>query len=1038
MANAKDRFTTQLKQASKLSGARWVVWLKRTHESWSLDGKIALSQAKRAALLEFIRQPQTALWLAGAFNSGHTRSRATGPFSTLLGCRRVFVFANLEALGVVIVGADQLSSEQRGFFRVIALGAQSESANTDFPLIEQSIIQPALQSLETNLGMSFNPDAIFDWTLNFLRMSIPCDAAYLAIRIGEYFRVVSCWNYGEPVVGREISVPEDNILSGLTLSQQGLALQNITEPPRFLLQEKLPKKVKSAMGLPVVLGQRLIGLVVFVAYKPQALKNAGSSTLQDRLFRVAHALENAIVYSDIARYLQQFELISELAAAVSSGIDTDEFARRIVRRLRRTFRTDLTAILLLSMDRKMLREYSGVSGRKPLIVPVKTSLAGFVVESGYPIRVGDINKAPRYLDEGFNVRSALVVPLKYGGKAIGTISVESTESSAFTSQDEQLLIVIASHLAGLLFNVRLHQETRERARNLSLIYQVLQSVVGLTDIQEIAQVTVELMAEYFNYELALIMLLEEGRQELVNLGLAGNKAHLVERGFRLSSEQGISGRVLRSGKSHFTNNTSFDSDMPSPDIWQAGSEICVPLKDGERNFGVLILKRNLKNAFSENDLSILESLAAILSSVMVNAFHNQQMEARLNHLQGARETALDISGDLEQEILFQRVVARARDLVGVQAAALGLVDQDRNSIRVVLSKNPWSEELEQCVPPDSGILGQVVKSGTAMVFQGTDPWSSGFEIGLSMPVTAALAVPLKFKNEIEGALAVLSDQPAYNFQDEDRQLLELLAPQIVVAIHNARLYRQLAERIEAQRRAEKQLIQSARMAAVGQMAAGIAHELNNPLTTISGFVEMALENLPGDDPLSEDLRTVLSESRRARDVVRRLLNFARQTENLRSLKDLNQLVREVVLLIQHQAQNDGIHIQTELAEGLPFIAIDPNQIKQVCLNLVQNALQAMPEGGYLFFITGQRRHQKREGLVLAIRDTGNGIPSENLERIFDPFFTTRPIGEGTGLGLSVSYGIVTEHGGFVDVESAVGRGSCFTVWLPLEVSAENA
>ena len=268
------------------------------------------------------------------------------------------------------------------------------------------------------------------------------------------------------------------------------------------------------------------------------------------------------------------------------------------------------------------------------------------------------------------------------------------------------------------------------------------------------------------------------------------------------------------------------------------------------------------------------------------------------------------------------------------------------------------------------------------------------------------------------------------FTPEDVRLLEMLAPQVAVSVRNARLYQELQTLMEAERLAKDRLIRSARLAAVGELAAGVAHELNNPLTTVSGFVELVLEDLPADSPHRPDLELVLRESHRAREVVRRLLDFSRPGEGFRVRSDINDLVYDVVALIRHLTHTSGIEIQQHLAEALPLVQVDRDQIKQVLLNLIHNAIHAMPRGGTLTLKTAPQPRDGEPGLLIQVKDTGKGITPQNMERLFEPFFTTRPLGKGTGLGLSVSYGIITDHGGVIDVESQPGRGSTFSVWLP--------
>lgn len=243
---------------------------------------------------------------------------------------------------------------------------------------------------------------------------------------------------------------------------------------------------------------------------------------------------------------------------------------------------------------------------------------------------------------------------------------------------------------------------------------------------------------------------------------------------------------------------------------------------------------------------------------------------------------------------------------------------------------------------------------------------------------------------------------------------------------------ELQARISAQREAEARLIQAAKLAAVGEMAAGVAHELNNPLTTVVGFTELSLDELPIESPVRSDLELVLKEARRARSVVRRLLDFARQAETTRVKADINEIVDDVLVLTKHLMQINNVQPDVRLGENLPWVSVDRNQIKQVVINLINNALYAMPDGGRIMVETAEKLRYGRPWLTLSVRDSGVGIPPENLERIFEPFFTTRGDRGGTGLGLSVTYGIITDHGGMIEVESQLRVGSVFVVWLPLD------
>jgi PAS domain S-box-containing protein len=243
----------------------------------------------------------------------------------------------------------------------------------------------------------------------------------------------------------------------------------------------------------------------------------------------------------------------------------------------------------------------------------------------------------------------------------------------------------------------------------------------------------------------------------------------------------------------------------------------------------------------------------------------------------------------------------------------------------------------------------------------------------------------------------------------------------------------LRQSLEQLKATQAQLIQVAKLAAVGELAAGVAHEINNPLTSVLGYAEWLIAQVPADSPLCRDLETIARQARRARDIVRNLLNFARQTKAERQPTDVNQIVQQTLDLIRQYVEKSQVVIEEEYAPYLALLSLDEGQMKQVFLNLITNAVQAMPQGGRLHVSTVQMGDE----VVVAVSDSGAGIPPEALDRIFDPFFTTKPAGQGTGLGLSVSLGIVREHSGRITVESQVGRGSTFQVWLPAATARQQ-
>ncbi len=237
--------------------------------------------------------------------------------------------------------------------------------------------------------------------------------------------------------------------------------------------------------------------------------------------------------------------------------------------------------------------------------------------------------------------------------------------------------------------------------------------------------------------------------------------------------------------------------------------------------------------------------------------------------------------------------------------------------------------------------------------------------------------------------------------------------------------------------AENKLVVAQKLSSIGRLAAGVAHEVNNPLTGVLTCGHLLLQRDDLDEEAREMLTVIVDATERVRRIVKSLLDFSRQTALRMEPSDLHRVVLDTLPLLENQATLKGIQLRYEPGQDLPLVKMDVQQIKSVLLNLLLNALDATEPGGAITVsshvaIATDREGNKRLGVELSVKDTGCGIPSENLEKIFEPFFSTKEVGKGTGLGLSVAYGIVSRHGGVIRVQSQVGQGTEFIIWLPLE------
>lgn len=234
---------------------------------------------------------------------------------------------------------------------------------------------------------------------------------------------------------------------------------------------------------------------------------------------------------------------------------------------------------------------------------------------------------------------------------------------------------------------------------------------------------------------------------------------------------------------------------------------------------------------------------------------------------------------------------------------------------------------------------------------------------------------------------------------------------------------------------ETRLMQSEKQASVGRLAAGVAHEINNPLTGVLTFTHLLLRHKDIPEDVRSDLQTIAQETERVRKIVKGLLDFSRQTKLDPELTDINKLVAATLALAENQALLKGLSLRFDPREGLPARTLDRSQLQSALLNIVLNAIDATEPGGRITVSTGMGLSDPRgggNGIVVNVADTGSGIPPENLAHLFDPFFSTKEVGKGTGLGLSVSLGIVERHGGTIRVQSEINGGSTFTIWLPTD------
>lgn len=423
------------------------------------------------------------------------------------------------------------------------------------------------------------------------------------------------------------------------------------------------------------------------------------------------------------------------------------------------------------------------------------------------------------------------------------------------------------------------------------------------------------------------------------------------------------------------------SDLPRFKISSPCPSIgLIPLSVDHQNVGLLQLKSRKKNFFTEDKIALYEDLGQNLGIALAHRHAQVDLRERVKELiclYGIARLAAEPGISLD-EILQGIVELLPPAWLYPEIASARIILDDRSYVTAAFQKGIHSLVAE--------IVVSEQRRGTVEVVYGEE------------------------KPELD-------EGPFYK---EERNLIDAVAKEVGIIIKRR-------ETEEEKSKLQEQLRHADRLATIGQLAAGVSHELNEPLGNILGFAQLIKKCPDLPEQVEEDIEKILNASLFAREIVKKLLIFARRMPPKKALINLNRVVEEGLYLFESRCMKEGIELVRDLSPDLPEVHADPSQLNQVLVNLVINAVQAMPSGGRLTL----RTLHDQDHISLIVEDTGTGMDGEVLKKIYTPFFTTKDVGQGTGLGLPVVHGIVTSHGGSISVESNVNQGTRFEIQLPL-------
>lgn len=806
-----------------------------------------------------------------------------------------------------------------------------------------------------------------------------------------------------------------------------------------------------------------LGVVVLTAERTRELSPVELSTLEQASHRLALAVRNALRYRLVCNGNENpvhqppserdqlgISLLYQVAQELSGQLDTEQLFDQILAlapRLGAQFAyviiEEKDGVLHFRSTAPGREEFVGAIGRRLARHMLQNSVEGWVLRHRRASLIADTLTDERWYQAPYLLeidRSALCVPLHMErAGARGTWTLTSRQPGAFLVEDVRLVESVASQVAVALENTLLFRAESERSEHLSLINEVSQAAASILSLDLMLNTVTQAIQRRFGYLRVSIFLVDARAGVVTTRSQAGAHGDGVQIEYQLRLGEGLVGQAAQVSQTKLANDvTRYPGYLRlGPNADEVRAELAVPIRLGSKVVGVLDLRSDEIDTFSRQDVTTMELLADQLSIAIENARLYGEIRQGVEELTTLNKISQAVTSTLDLQETLTLITDHTTRLLGVAATSVVLYDENNQDLWFAAASGEGSDYvLGMRMGIGQGIAGWVFQQGQPVMVPDTSKdtrWFGGFDTDSGFTTRSILCVPLQSKGQTIGAIEAMNKESGL-FDAEDLRLLTSMAAPAATAIENAQLYDRLRQGMRKLEETQAQLVQSARLAAVGELAAGVAHEINNPLTSIIGFTRLLLEDLPLDSPMRADLETIDREAARTRQIVRALLDFARTSDPVLVPTDLNALVEEAVMLVCTRSVLGRVSLEKNLSP-LPPVMLDANQIKQVLVNLLNNAVQAMPDGGRLAIATRLSEREMdgvyRQMATIYVNDTGIGISPENLERIFDPFFTTKEVGQGTGLGLSVSYGIIEKHNGRIEVQSIPGEGSTFTLLLPV-------
>ena len=802
---------------------------------------------------------------------------------------------------------------------------------------------------------------------------------------------------------------------------------------------------------PIAIGERVLGAFSLSRMTPLAVAPETNSLLGSLAAQAAMALDHARLYAEAQERLRETTTLLAVGRVLSESGPREEIMRRIAREVGRTFGADMVGAYVLDPRRELLVALAGYHvpddlreffRNRPIVLDRSPDLRD-LWRNGQSLWTADALNDPR-LDSEWTAamppHSVLFAPTQVRGESVGGLFLVWWRTGReFPAGEIRLLEGVAAQVGLALENADLSRQTQAKLRETEALLSVSRTLSATLDLRTLFRHFLRWVADTVGPDSAGIWLLGEDGE-----WLEGHTGYHVPperregiRRLRVSIvADEFYAEAARTRRPVFSRDIAVDPRIPASvrELVPHRSELFVPVVAHDRFIGGLAaVWWDRERELSEGELDLMEAIANQAGIAIANARLFEENRRQVEELSVLHQLSQAVTGQLDRAALIEALSTQVARVLDARQMIVLLVDEERGDLEVAfrIADGVHQTGHERYQLRAAGLTSIVLETGRPLrsddylaecARHGVEP------IARSAALRFWLGVPMTAGDQTLGVIALRSSERGFTASDE--RLLVNIGHLAALALRSAQLFDERTRAYGELAAAQDQLVRTEKLRALGEMASGVAHDFNNLLAAILGRAQL-LQRYVKDVRLAGWLQVIERSALDGAQTVRRLQEFARVRRDQPMVPvDLNEIVREALEITQsrwrEEALRQGVVIEVRTSTAtLPPVAGDAAELREVLTNLILNAVDAMPEGGTLTVSSAVGS----DAIELAVADTGVGIPTAVKEKIFDPFFTTKGP-QGTGLGLSLTYGILRRHGARIAVESQEGRGTTFRITFP--------